>query len=492
METTDVYKIYKDISDRTNGEIYLGVSGPVRTGKSTFIKRFLEVMVLPYMEEDYRLEVARDEMPQSGAGKTITTTEPKFIPANAVEIKVDDALSMHVRMVDCVGYMVEGASGHMEGDTERMVKTPWSDVEIPFTEAAEIGTRKVITDHSTIGIVVTTDGSVTELTREQYIPAETRVISEFKALGKPFVVVLNTLRPKSDETIALSDKLEKQYGVTCIPVNCEQLKKDDIVKILEAALYTFPVSVMEFYMPKWLTMLESDHPVKLELMAYIRNLGEKISKLKDIRNDSNELMQYVKHCSIRNVDLSCGVVHYDVEIDDTYYYEMLSRITKKEIHNDYDLIAILSELSGKQEEFDAVGTALGDVRRKGYGVVMPSRCEIDLEAPEVIRNGNRYGVKIRAHCPSIHMIRADIQTEIAPIVGTKEQAEDLIHYINPEQNQGQELWDINIFGKTVEQLVQEEIRMKVDMLNDESREKLKNTMHKVVNDNNGGMVCIIL
>ena len=494
MDTVnDAYRIYKDIRDRTTGEIYLGVSGPVRTGKSTFIKRFLEQMVLPYMEEDYRREVARDEMPQSGAGKTITTTEPKFIPANAVEVQVGDSVNLKVRLVDCVGYMVEGATGHMEGDAERLVKTPWSDQEIPFTEAAEIGTRKVITDHSTIGIVVITDGTVTELTREQYIPAERRVITECKELGKPFVVLLNTARPKSEETLNLAKQLEAQYGITCLPVNCEQLKKDDILRILEAALYDFPVAVMEFYMPKWVEMMEPDNPVKKELMSFVRSLGEHICELRDIHTDTPlPELQYMKRCTMTDVDLSSGTVHYDVDIDDTYYYDMLSNITGRAIRNDYDLIHILQELAEKRNKYEAVGNAMAEVRAKGYGVVMPERNEIDLDEPEVIKNGNRYGVKIRAHCPSIHMIRADIQTEIAPIVGTKEQAEDLIRYIHPEQTGEGELWDTNIFGKTVEQLVQEEIRMKIDLLNDESREKLQNTMHKVVNDNNGGMVCIIL
>lgn len=492
------FNLYQDIKKRTNGEIFLGVVGPVRTGKSTFIKRFLELMVLPYMTEDYAKEIVRDEMPQSAGGKTITTTEPKFVPKEAAKVRLSEGTEVSLRLIDCVGYMVDGASGHMEDDVERMVKTPWYDYDIPFTKAAEIGTRKVITDHSTIGIVVITDASFGELKREQYIKAENEIINELKALGKPFVIILNSAKPYSEDTIKLAKNIGEQYNASCIPVNCEQMKKDDVMRILEEALYEFPLSVIEFYLPKWVEMLNTEHPMKKDIIEIIKNNMMSFNKIRDIFNNQNNMdittndSSYIKKCKLMEVDLSDGSIKYDISVDEQYYYEMISELVGESITSEYQMLELLKRLAEKKKEYDKVDGAIEAVRRKGYGVVLPERDEIILDQPEVIKHGNKFGVKIKAECPSIHMIRANIETEIAPIVGTKEQANDLIRYIVDERNNNGGIWDTNIFGKTVEQLVNDGITTKVSLLNEECQLKLIDTMQKVVNDNNGGMVCIII
>lgn len=492
------FNLYQDIRKRTNGEIFLGVVGPVRTGKSTFIKRFLELMVLPYMTEDYAKEIVKDEMPQSAGGRTITTTEPKFVPKDAAQIRLGEGTNVSLRLIDCVGYMVEGASGHMEDDVERMVKTPWYEYDIPFTKAAEIGTRKVITDHSTIGIVVITDGSFGELKRELYIKAENEIIEELKNLGKPFVIILNSIRPYSEETIKLAKSISEQHKASCIPVNCEQMKKEDIIHILEEALYEFPLTVIEFFLPKWVEMLATEHPMKKEIIETIRTNMNAYSKIRDMMIDNENAIlpvndnQYIKKCKLSEVNLADGSIKYDVSVDDMYYYEMISELVGENITSEYQMLNLLKKLAEKKKEYDKVDGAIEAVRRKGYGVVLPERDEIVLEQPEVIKHGNKYGVKIKAECPSIHMIRANIETEIAPIVGTKEQADDLIRYIKEEKNSNGGIWDTNIFGKTVEQLVNDGITTKVSLLNEECQLKLMDTMQKVVNDNNGGMVCIII
>ncbi|MBQ8327264.1 MAG: stage IV sporulation protein A [Lachnospiraceae bacterium] len=486
------FNLYNDIQKRTNGEIFIGVVGPVRTGKSTFIKRFMEQMVLPMMQEDYVKELTKDELPQSAGGKTVTTTEPKFIPKEAAKIELAEDLSMKVRLIDCVGYMVDGASGHMEEDAERMVKTPWFDYEIPFTKAAEVGTKKVITDHSTIGIVVTTDGSFGELRRPVYEPAEETTVKQLKALGKPFIILLNSVRPYSDETKAFAGELSKRYGASCVPVNCEQLKKEDIIRIFQEILYEFPVAVMEYYMPKWVEMLSIEHPVKKEMIEKLKERMTAISKIRDVFYDESKLEgDYINDSRLNELDLSNGTVKYRIYVDDSYYYQMLSELLGETIQSEYQLLNSLNELSKLKAEYSKVIDAMRDVRGKGYGVVMPERDEIILEKPEVIRHGNKYGVKIKAECPSIHMIRANIQTEIAPIVGTKEQADDLIEYIAKTNNENG-MWETNIFGKTVEQLVRDGITSKINMLNEESQTKLQDTMQKIVNDSNGGMICIII
>lgn len=493
----NTYDLYKDIRQRTGGEIYIGVVGPVRTGKSTFIKRFMDVCVLPFMEDEHEKERARDEMPQSAGGKTITTTEPKFIPKEAAKVMLGGDVEAKIRLIDCVGYMVDGAAGHMEEDTERMVKTPWSDTEIPFTQAAGIGTDKVIHDHSTIGIVVLTDGSFGELPRNNYLEAEQKTINALKKLHKPFLVLLNSERPLAEDTKHLATEIADKYQVEVLPVNCEQLKKEDIHTIMEQVLYEFPVSRMEFFMPKWVEMLPFDNRMKQDMVMSVRELMKQINTVKDLRKIQTDGQipvnsEYIKRCKIDGVNLADGSAKIQLEVDNAYYYEMLSELVGDEIDGEYQLISKLKELSAMKKEYAKVLEAVRCVRGRGYGVVTPERSEISLAKPELIRHGNKFGVKIKAESPSIHMIRANIETEIAPIVGTEQQAQDLIRYISEAGNDENGIWETNIFGKTVEQLVSDGITSKIAMIGDESQEKLQETMQKVVNDMNGGMVCIII
>lgn len=492
MDALHTHNLYKDIQSRTGGEIYLGVVGPVRTGKSTFIKRFMDLMVLPYMTEEHEKVRAQDELPQSSGGKTITTTEPKFIPKEAAKITLGEDIDVKMRLIDCVGYMVEGAGGHMEDDVERMVKTPWSAEEIPFTKAAEIGTKKVINDHSTIGIVVTCDGSFGEIPRENYLPAEERTIQELKKIHKPFILLLNTNKPHSEETIKLAESLSNKYQVSTMPVNCEQLKKEDIHAILERILYEFPLTMIEFYMPKWVEMLPNTHRMKADIIQQIKELMGRIGCVKDVTGGNINLdSEYIRKCKIDSVDMATGCVSVLLDVDDAYYYEMLSDLIGESITSEYQLLNVLREMSKMKREYVKVLHAVEAVRCKGYGVVTPERSEIRLDKPEVIRHGNKFGVKIKAESPSIHMIRANIETEISPIVGTEEQAQDLIRYI-AEAGTGDGIWETNIFGKSVEQLVNDGITGKIAMIGEESQVKLQETMQKIVNDSNGGMVCIII
>ncbi|MCM1100552.1 MAG: stage IV sporulation protein A [Clostridium sp.] len=486
------YDLYSDIQRRTGGEIYIGVLGPVRTGKSTFIKRFMDEMVLPNMEDEHAMARAMDELPQSAGGKTITTTEPKFIPNEAAQIRLNGDVEFRVRLIDCVGYMVDGAAGHLEEDRERMVKTPWFEEEIPFTQAAEIGTDKVMNDHSTIGIVVTTDGSFSELPRSSYIEAEEKTIRALQHIHKPFLVLLNSQKPYSDETKKLAEELEDKYNVSVLPVNCEQLKKEDIHGILEHVLYEFPISAMEFYMPKWVEMLPGDNRMKQEITELVRGLMKDYDRIRDVLERPVQMeSEYIKRCKPDGVRLDDGVIRIQLDVDEAYYYEMLSEMIGEPIRDEYQLIGKLREFAAMQKEYAKVLNAVSMVRGKGYGVVTPEKEEIRLEKPELIRHGNKFGVKIKAVSPSIHMIRANIETEIAPIVGSEQQAEDLVRYIN-QADMEESIWDTNIFGKTIEQLVNDGITAKVSSIGDDSQIKLQDTMQKIVNDSNGGMVCIII
>lgn len=491
------FNLYKDISQRTGGEIYVGVVGPVRTGKSTFIKRFMDLMVLPNIKNEHERARTQDELPQSSGGKTITTTEPKFIPKEAAEIEISEGVNVKARLIDCVGYMVEGATGHMEENIERMVKTPWFPSEIPFTQAAEIGTRKVIQEHSTIGIVVTTDGSFGEIPRNSYKTAEEQTINELKQLGKPFVVIVNTVKPYSDDAKAVVNEIQKKYQVKAIPLNIEQLKKNDITMLLEQIMYEFPVSLIEFYTPKWMDIMDTSNPMKQEIIERLREIMNKVRTVRDIleKNLQNELeadSNYIKRCKYDNVNISDGSASFLLEGDTKYYYELLSAMTGEDITGEYQLMQLLSSLAEMKKEYKKTLNALESVRNKGYGVVTPEREEITLENPTMIKHGNKYGVKIKAQSPSIHMIKANIETEIAPIVGTQQQAQDLIDYISSAETAKEGIWETNIFGKTVEQLVNDGISGKISMIGEESQIKLQDTMQKIVNDSNGGMVCIII
>lgn len=489
----DSFNVYKDIQARTNGEIYLGVVGPVRTGKSTFIKRFMDLMVLPNMEDEHAKNRTRDELPQSAAGKTIMTTEPKFIPKEAAQISLGEDVQVKVRLIDCVGYMVDGATGHIEGDTERMVKTPWFDYEIPFTQAAELGTKKVINDHSTIGIVITCDGSFGDLNRESYLAPEEKTILELKKLGKPFLVLVNSEKPYSEDAQRVAAQIEEKYGVIAMPVNCEQLRKDDIHKIMESILYEFPVAQMEFFMPKWVEMLPPDHKVKADMIANVRELLKKINTIRDVTNENIQFTgDFAKKTKLDKIDMASGCIRIIIDVDDSFYYEILSELTGTPISGEYQLIATIKELSSMKKEYAKVLEAMSDVRYKGYGVVTPNLDEIVLEEPAVIKQGNKFGVKIKSESPSIHMIKANIETEIAPIVGSEQQAQDLITYIKANSEGENGIWDTNIFGKSVQQLVEDGIRTKISQISDESQVKLQETMQKIVNDSNGGIVCIII
>ncbi len=492
MDNKKEYDLYNDIQKRTNGEIYIGVLGPVRTGKSTFIKRFMDEMVLPNMEDEHAKVRARDELPQSAGGRTITTTEPKFIPNEAARVALGDDIEVNVRLIDCVGYMVDGAVGHLEEDAERMVKTPWFDHEIPFTQAAEIGTDKVMNDHSTIGLVLTTDGSIGDIPRENYLEAEEKTILALKKLRKPFLVLVNSQKPYSEDATRVAEELRQKYGVSVMAVNCEQLKRDDINKILENILYEFPLATIEFYMPKWVEMLPNDNRMKQDIIEKIREIMGSYDRVRDVLECPIGIeSEYVTRCKADAIRLYDGVIRVTLDVNEAYYYEMLTEMVGENISDEYELIHKLKEFASMKREYAKVQDAVNMVRMRGYGVVTPEKEEITLDKPEIIRHGNKFGVKIRAMSPSIHMIRANIETEIAPIVGTKEQADDLIRYINQaELEQG--IWETNIFGKTVEQLVNDGIASKIASIGDESQLKLQDTMQKIVNDSNGGMVCIII
>ena len=489
----DSFQVYRDMKARTNGEIYIGVVGPVRTGKSTFIKRFMDLLVLPNMTDEHARARTRDELPQFASGTTIMTTEPKFVPKEAAAVKLSDDVEVKIRLIDCVGYIVEGASGHTENDEERQVKTPWFEYEIPFTKAAAIGTQKVIHDHATIGFVVTTDGSVTGLPRENYVPAEEKTVKELQAIGKPFLILLNCQKPYTDEAEALKEEMEKKYGAAVVPVNCEQLKTEDIHEIMRQVLFEFPITEVEFYVPKWVEMLSRDHRIKQDLLNCARTVMDDLDDVRSIVFGTLESdSPYIDGIQVEQIEMDTGKVRIRVGFEQKYYYEVLSELTGADIKGEYELISTVKELASMKDELSRVRDAFADVKLKGYGVVAPSREDIRLEAPVIIKQGSKYGVKIRSEAPSIHMIRANIETEIAPIVGNEQQAEDLVQYIKKESETPEGVWGTNIFGKSVEELVMDGMKNKISMINDESQVKLQDSMQKIVNDSNGGMVCIII
>ena len=487
------FDVYQDIRERTGGDMYIGVVGPVRTGKSTFIKRFMETLVLPQMKEGAEKERTIDELPQSGSGRTITTTEPKFIPKEAASISLDENASVNVRLVDCVGYMVDSASGHMEADRERLVKTPWYDYEIPFTKAAHIGTKKVMTDHATIGVIITGDGSFGEIERNDFYHVEKELVSEMKELGKPFIVILNSVKPESRETMELADELTNQYGIKVLPVNCEQLKGNDILEILKNILLEFPVSQIDFYVPKWVETLDVTHPIKQAVVAYAKNVMESVSGMKNMYEIMQPDSEYIAGTTISNLNLKDGTASLDIAIPENYYYEMLTNLLGAPVENEYDFLTMLKEVAGKRKEYEQVASAMESVKMKGYGLVMPERESITLDEPELIKHGSKYGIKIKANAPSLHFIKANVSTEIAPIVGTEEQAKDFLANMQEQMKTSPEaLWNINIFGKTVEQMVEEGLVSKSNKINDDSQLRLQDTMEKIINDSNGGMVFIII
>ena len=486
------FQIYRDIQARTGGDIYIGVVGPVRTGKSTFIRRFMELVALPGMDEKMQKEV-RDQLPLSGSGKMITTVEPKFIPREAVPVTLGEDLKVQVRLIDCVGFLVKDAAGNIEDGKERMVKTPWFTKAIPFHEAAKMGTEKVIQEHSIIGLVITSDGSFGEIPRVNFVQAEEQTVAELKKQGKPFLIVVNSQLPHKEETRQLAKELQQKYLVPVVPVNCEQLKKEDVAQILEKILYEFPVTQIQFFVPKWVEMLPADHELKAQILSQIKACMKRMLHIRDITRESVKLEgPYVQETLLDHVNLSDGTVQIRIQVNDKYYYKMLSDMSGIPMESEYELIHTMKELAAMKEKYVKVRDALDAVTGSGYGVVVPELSQIQLEEPAVIRQGNKYGVKIKSKSPSIHMIKANIETEIAPIVGTEQQAKDLIAYIGESASRGESIWETNIFGKSIEQLVQDGIRSKLASISEESQAKLQDTMQKIVNDSKGGLVCIII
>ncbi|WP_366922343.1 stage IV sporulation protein A [Metallumcola ferriviriculae] len=489
------YDIFKDISERTGGDIYLGVVGPVRTGKSTFIKRFMDLMVLPNIIDANDRTRAVDELPQSGAGKTIMTTEPKFIPADAVGIRVKEGLEMNVRLVDCVGYAVPGALGYEEEGGPRMVKTPWYDEEIPFQDAAETGTRKVIEEHSTIGLVVVTDGSVTDIQRDSYLGAEERVISELKELNKPFVVVLNSSQPYAQATVELAHKLEQDYDVPVLPLDCAQMSSDDIYRVLEEALYEFPISHVNVNVPKWIQELRYDHWLRFDLENLVTEAVDKINRLRDVDVSLEEMgnSELVGLIRLNEMNLGTGEVNVELEGREGLFYEMLQEETGYTIEDDHTLFKLMKELSVAKKEYDTIAMGYNEAKATGYGIVTPSLDEMELVEPELIRKGGNFGVRLTAKAASYHLIKADITTSITPLIGTEKQCEDLVTYIMGEfEEDPQRIWDTEIFGKSLHELVREGIQGKLYRMPENARDKLRETLQRIANDGSGGLICIII
>ena len=489
------HSIYKDISERTGGDIYIGVVGPVRTGKSTFIKRFMQSLVLPNIEDQYSKERAKDEMPQSAAGKTVMTTEPKFVPDEAVTVNFEDNISMRVKMVDCVGYIVSEALGTLENGQERMVNTPWQEEPMPFVQAAEYGTEKVIKDHSTIGVLVTTDGSIGEISRESYLPAEERVVAELKSIGKPFVIVLNSAEPTSDDAMALAYALEEKYKAPVALVSCIDLDFEDISHILELILNEFPVLEMRFSVPSWISALSSLHPIKASLKESISNIASQITKIGDIKNvlpefDENE---FVEKYNISQIDLGTGIASVSLDFSDELYYSVLSELTGFNVNNESELVSLLQELAVMKAQYERVAKALEMTEEKGYGIVMPTKESLKLDEPEIIKQNGGYGVKLSASAESIHMIRANIKTEINPIVGTEQQSEEMVKYMLKEfEADPEKLWNSNMFGKTLYELINDGLNSKLEHMPDESRVKLSETLERIINEGSNGLICILL
>ncbi len=487
--------IYEDIAARTGGDIYIGVVGPVRTGKSTFIKRFMETQVLPRIDNAYMRERARDELPQSGSGRTIMTAEPKFVPEEAVDIAVDEGTSISVRLVDCVGYMVEGALGDTENGAERMVTTPWFDEEIPMRRAAEIGTRKVIAEHSTIGVAVTTDGSVTDLPREAYLEAEARVVGELKALGKPFVLLLNSAHPEAEETQALQAELSGLYGVDVLAVNCMTLTEQDVTDIIKAVLSEFPVNEIGIFLPSWLGALGRDNPIKEAVYAAIREGAGSTALIRDLEGFVTALTgcEKVSGARLRRVDMGTGRAEVILDMPRTLFYETVGEMSGFKIGDDGDLIALLNELSHIKAEYDKVADALKDVRERGYGVVMPDIAELTLQEPEIVKKAGKYSVRLKANAPSIHMIGVDTVTEVSPALGGERSSEDVINFLLQEfEGDTGKIWESNLFGKSLHEIAAEGLQTKIRKMPPEAQTKLRNAITRIINDGCGGLICIIL
>lgn len=489
------YNIYQDIKERSGGDVYIGVVGPVRTGKSTFIKKFMDLLVIPNLENGYQAERTRDELPQSAAGRTIMTTEPKFVPNEAVEIALGDNAHMNVRMIDCVGYIVDGSTGFAEDDMPRMVSTPWSNEPMPFFEAAELGTKKVICDHSNIGILITTDGSICDIDRANYVQAETRVVNELKAINKPFVIVLNSQEPDSETCQNLKAELVAKYGVPVVCVNCQELTEGDISNIMETVLFEFPLNEITFDFPAWFMRLGTNHWLYQKVLDSLKTEISPITKISNVKGLSDNLSEYdfINSSEIDGIDLGCGNATLKLNVPDELFYQILGEESGFSIDGRESLITLIRDLSETKAKYDKVADALDQVNACGYGIVSPSTDELSLEEPKIVRQGGRYGVRLKASAPSIHMIKADIQAEVSPIVGTEKQSQELVHYLLDEfKTDPSKIWESNIFGKSLYELVNESVNNKLSKMPDEARQKLSSTLERIINEGSGGLICIIL
>lgn len=487
--------VYQDISRRTDGDVYIGVVGPVRTGKSTFIKRFMDSLVLPNIKDENIYRRTVDELPQSSAGKTIMTTEPKFIPEESVEIDLGNNTTFKVRMIDCVGYIVDSAIGYSEEDMPRMVKTPWSAEEIPFDDAAEIGTKKVITDHSTIGLVITTDGSFSEIPREDYVESEQRVVNELKAINKPFIILMNTVEPNSERAMTLSADMAKKYQVPVLPVSCMELSEEEIKRILAQLLFEFPIKEIKVDIPSWVVSLSKDHWLKSAIFESIKESAKSVEKIREVQQTIQKLCEceYIKRAGIISLDLGRGYATIGVDIDSSLFYKVLTEQTGIDISDECSLLNCIKDLSEKQKQFDKIAQAYEQVKDTGYGIVMPTIDELSLEEPQIIKQSGKYGIRLKASAPSIHMMRVETKTEVTPIVGSEQQSEELVSYLLKEFEESPEkIWESNIFGKSVHELVNEGLHNKLYRMPSDARRKIGETIEKIINDGCNGLICIIL
>lgn len=487
--------IYENIAARTGGSVYIGVVGPVRTGKSTFIKKFMEKLVIPNIEDEYIKERAKDELPQSGSGRMIMTSEPKFVPEEAITISLEDGVNFSVRLIDCVGYMVNGALGSEDDGEIRMVTTPWFDHEVTMAEAAETGTKKVINEHSTIGIVVTTDGTVTDFDREDYIEPERRVIEELRAIGKPFIILINSSVPDSKDAQDLCMSLSEKYGVSCTVKDCQNLSEDDISSIIKTVLYEFPIGDTGIFLPSWVEALECAHPIKKKIYESVRKKADDLTKIRDLYTYIEEMSKEdtIRSAAIRSIDFGTGTAYIEINMDDELFYKTLSEQSGMMIENDGDLLKIVTELAAVKKEYDKISSALKDVREKGYGIVLPGKDELTLQEPEIVKHGGRYSVRLKASAPSIHMIMANIETEVSPAVGGEKSSGDIINYLLQEfEGDTGKIWESNIFGKSLYDIAGEGLNTKIKYMPEDAQKKLQETLERIINEGSGGLICIIL
>lgn len=488
------FNVYKDIEARTNGEIYIGVVGPVRTGKSTFITKMMELLVLPNIGDENEKIRVTDELPQSGAGRSIMTTQPRFVPGEAIEVNIDDKAKMHVRMVDCVGYLIAGAIGQEEGDAPRMVKTPWFDYEVPFEKAAEIGTKKVIDEHATVGVVMTTDGTITDLPREAYVEAEERAIDELKKIGKPFIIVLNSANPSSSAAEELREQLQEKYGVSVALMDVLGMQREDVSTLLSELLYEFPVRQINYHISSWLCSMGPEHWLLSDVLEKLKVASGDVTAMKDFAalTVPFEDADYVDRVAIEDIQLGSGQINIELEVKRDLFYQILGEECGQEIKDDSHLVEVVKSLVEAKRQYDKIEGAMAEVQSRGYGVVQPVLSEMQLEKPELVQQGSKFGVRLRASAPSMHIVKVDVQTEVSPIVGTEEQSQDFLNHLLEEYDKGEAIWQTDIFGKTLYDIIREGLSQKMGNLPEDAREKMRETLFRMVNEGDGGMLCILL